>query len=297
MSQRFRNICVTSFNTNEDYLDEIKLVSRYVVWQLEKCPTSLKCHFQIYIQLKNQMRFSGIKSLLPGAHIEGACGDPISNKKYCTKDESRIDGPWEFGEMKASGKRNDLEAIAHKILNKDFDATQVAECYPSQFIRYHKGFDKLIQIRDAKKQEFRKLDVIIYWGGAGSGKTRAATSISDDYYMLDNSGDTLWFDGYAGESVLIIDDFYGWIKYNYLLRMLDGYILRCPIKGGFIYAKWKTVVITSNNPPAEWYSKGLTSALDRRISRIIELNKPNSVSEVLGNTETNTEASSEPLTL
>ena len=32
----------------------------------------------------------------------------------------------------------------------------------------------------------------------------------------------LWFDEYKGKGTIVIDDFYGNIEYDYLLRLLDG---------------------------------------------------------------------------
>ena len=123
-------------------------------------------------------------------------------------------------------------------------------------------------IKKKQSKQFRNVQVEIYVGEAGSGKTRKAIEeAGDDYYILDQS-ERVWFDGYDYEKTLIIDDFYGWIKYGQLLRILDGHQYRCEIKGGFKYAAWTKVIITSNAQPNEWYQKGLTPALQRRISNI-----------------------------
>ena len=64
-----------------------------------------------------------------------------------------------------------------------------------------------------------------------------------------------WWDGYDGEEILLIDDFYGQVQVARMLHLLRGYQCRLPIKGGFTYAQWQKVYITSNNPPHEWYMK------------------------------------------
>jgi hypothetical protein len=107
----------------------------------------------------------------------------------------------------------------------------------------------------------------VYHGPPGTGKTRKALEENKEYYLLDNSGGPVWFDGYEGEETLVIDDFYGWIKYNFILRLLDGHPCRLPIKGGFTYAGWTTVIITSNVHPDSWY-KCDTQAMHRRITSI-----------------------------
>jgi hypothetical protein len=112
---------------------------------------------------------------------------------------------------------------------------------------------------------FRQVEVIVHWGDAGTGKTKKpyeeGAFIFDDY-------DNGWWDGYDGESVICLDDFYGGIKYSYLLRLLDGYQCRLKIKGGFTYAQWSKVYITSNKKPSEWYAQGMTNALGRRITDV-----------------------------
>jgi hypothetical protein len=61
------------------------------------------------------------------------------------------------------------------------------------------------------------------------------------------------FDGYAGEEVLLLDDFRSSIIFNDLLRVLDRYPLRVNVKGSHSWACWTKVVISANIPLAEQY--------------------------------------------
>lgn len=133
------------------------------------------------------------------------------------------------------------------------------ESAPDLLVRYSRGLSDL-SFRVTKKQakEFRIMNVTILWGVPGCGKTRLAVHSASlremDYFILDKlTGDALWFDGYDGEETLIIDDFYGWISHSQILRILDGYMYRAAIKGSFRWALWKTVILTSNRHPKEWY--------------------------------------------
>ncbi|KAL0152209.1 hypothetical protein M9458_051932 [Cirrhinus mrigala] len=55
--------------------------------------------------------------------------------------------------------------------------------------------------------------------------------------------DYAWWDGYDGQDNVIIDDFYGWIAYDELLRVCDRYPCKVPVKGAFVefVAKWEFV--------------------------------------------------------
>ena len=52
---------------------------------------------------------------------------------------------------------------------------------------------------------------------------------------------------------IIIDEFYGWLKYDELLKIMDRYPYQVPVKGGFVSFASKHIVITSNAPIANWY--------------------------------------------
>ena len=59
------------------------------------------------------MRPTAVHKLYPGAHCEISRDFPAC-VKYCTKEESRIEGPWAKGELKTKEncKRNLKELIA-----------------------------------------------------------------------------------------------------------------------------------------------------------------------------------------
>jgi energy-coupling factor transporter ATP-binding protein EcfA2 len=58
-----------------------------------------------------------------------------------------------------------------------------------------------------------------------------------------------WWDGYMQQRTVIIDEFYGWLKYDELLRMCDRYGYRVPVKGGFTEFTSRNIIITANRGP------------------------------------------------
>lgn len=62
-----------------------------------------------------------------------------------------------------------------------------------------------------------------------------------------------WFDGYDGHDCVLFDDFTGDIKFCYFLQVIDRYLPRVPVKGGFTPWTPKRIYITSNIAPNLWY--------------------------------------------
>lgn len=284
--QRLRNWCFTGYlldatyrrwGDDEKFPDEI----RGLVYQQEKCPESGRLHIQGYVEFNKPIRLNRVKNIFgdPGLHLESRKGTSAQAIAYCEKSESYDDSGirMRYGDFKKEqGARNDLSTIGEAIISGE-TISSIAFANPGSFIRYGRGFDRLAFIA-AKRgaQEFRKLTVVVLWGVAGCGKSRAAIQLADgDGFILDQpTGGVLWFDGYEGEKTLIIDDFYGWIKYAKFLKVLDGHCLRNQTKGGYNYASWDKVIITSNKGPADWYQAGFTPALERRINYVLEMKDP-----------------------
>lgn len=272
-----RDWCVTSYKL-ENY-DEWKLVNdkkiKYMVYQEEECPDTKRLHLQCYLECFNSVNYTDVKKMLNdnSLHCELRKGSDIKAREYCMKEESKKKEYVEIGKFIANkqGKRTDLECVYNMVKNgkSDYD---IQEEYPSIYCKFYKGIEKMRNnIRSENVGKFRKVDVSVKIGIAGSGKTK---SVYDEYdtkevYRLKKSNnDNVWFDDYKGEKVLLIDDFYGWIKYSYLLELLDGYCIQLDCKGSYTYAMWDKVIITSNNDVDSWYKVGITNALKRRISDI-----------------------------
>lgn len=110
--------------------------------------------------------------------------------------------------------------------------------------------------------------ISIYWGDSGTGKTKKALSEEPDAYILTkpHSNGCVWFDGYYDQKCIIFDEFYGWVPYDLLLRILDRYPLRLQIKGGDVQLQATKFIFTSNKEWREWYPNvDNLSALERRI--------------------------------
>ena len=79
------------------------------------------------------------------------------------------------------------------------------------------------------------------------------------------TGDRLFCDDYHGQKTIVFDDFSGWMKQSYALRVCDKWPFALENKGGSVAAEYENVVFTSNFHPAEWWQGGLRDAMKSRI--------------------------------
>lgn len=286
MSQS-RRWCFTEFAEQDGSLSRVDLcvqklrshsAFRGAAYQLEECPDTSRVHLQGYVEFEKPLRLAALKQLSSTAHWEVAKGSREHNVAYCSKPESCYDESSKYCDevlktTTTQGKRNDLLECAQKISSGEWDQENVHQERPDLILKFSKGVTELLRFRSQRdRKERRFITVNVIHGPAGSGKTRFSYGDGSDCYILENSNaNAVWWDGYMGESRLIIDDFYGWITHNQLLRFLDIYPLRLDVKGGSTYAQWTTVFITSNKHPDEWYKKypwEHDGALRRRIHHI-----------------------------
>jgi hypothetical protein len=95
---------------------------KYMVYQLEKCPTTGREHWQGYVEFRNPRTMESVKRALRlnGVHLEIRRGTATEAAEYCKKEESRAQhaeaGPHEFGEQpQGQGHRSDLDAVVNLV--------------------------------------------------------------------------------------------------------------------------------------------------------------------------------------
>ena len=119
MPSGFRNWCGTrqvqeGFDA-EQFLRSIveSNKARYAVGQLEQ---GSHLHLQFYVQRDRQSTLNVMKrDICAETHWEQSRGTPEQNKDYCTKESTRVAGPWEFGTAVKERQRSDLDKAAQLI--------------------------------------------------------------------------------------------------------------------------------------------------------------------------------------
>lgn len=257
MAERTKYWCFTTNNPEQQHVFHNDTV-QFAVWQLERGEEGT-LHFQGYVEFKENKRRTAVSKALGGhsfcAPRRGSQADCIA---YCTKEGSRVHGPWLFGEPTVvSG----LVGFVQRLR----DGTALRTAALDDVETYSRNRSALERIA-AWVEPRRWRDVTCFYlnGETGTGKSALVydTFGYENVYTL-SSQSPLWFDKYCGQRVLFIDEFEGTIVRETLLRILDGHPYDGPVKGGFVGAQWTCVVLCSN---VDFYS-GFDAALKRRFER------------------------------
>lgn len=278
-----KNWCFTAFKyerLREIIGEEVPEGVSYIVGQVESCPETGRLHVQGFVQFVKRRSMRQVKQFFgdDNPRLKAIDGTAEENRTYCTKEETRIadsEGGWSFelGTLISKGERRDLADMGSAALLGE-SLLSIAESNTASFIRYHGGISRIRQLGQRRRtREFRRVKVFVLWGDSGSGKSALARLYDEELFSLSCSGDhRLVFDGYEGEKTLLIDDFYGNIKYQFLLNLLDGHQIQLPCRYANAYAEYDTVILTSNVPPDEWYQglfpSGMSVALKRRVTEV-----------------------------
>lgn len=261
-----------TFEDNPQIWESVK----YLIYQKEKGEQGTE-HYQGYVIFNKRMSLKSCKKINARAHWEVRRGTHAQAKAYCSKEEGRIEEPVEMGEEPKQGGRTDLAEIKAK-LDEGASLKAIKDEHFNSWCRYRQSFAIAKQMGQPKR-DF-KTQVAVIWGPTGTGKSRFVQEKSGDsiYWKSDQK----WWDGYNNQDYVCLDDFYGWIKYHDMLRLLDRYPLQLETKGGQVEFNSKRIWITSNKHPREWY-KDITpekyAALERRIDVICYLGEEGEVFE------------------
>lgn len=173
--------------------------------------------------------------------------------------------PVSFGTPPNPGTRTDIHD-AFTAIREGATEIEIAEAHSKTWLTYRSGLAAYRSMVTPKRNFLTRS--LVLWGPPGSGKSKRAFEYSTSQYWLSkpnsNSG-SLWFDGYQGEEVVIVDEFYGWLRKTDLQRILDRYPLTVQTKGSSTQFMSTLVIITSNSRPEDWYNE-YPAALSRRIS-------------------------------
>ncbi len=273
---RYRNVVFT-WNNPEGHLEFVEDKMEYLVYQ-EEVGDSGTYHFQGYCEFKYAMHLKPAKDLLGGAsvHIERRRGSQEQAIAYSKKEDTRIDGPFEFGEPRQQGKRLDLESFKDEV-QAGKRKRDLIDDHVGIIARYPKFYEQLTMMNRPRRTT--ELVVSLLIGDTGLGKTRSIMErfeSDEDFYVAPLNNGTMWYDTFDGHTKVLLDDFGGassHISLCSLLRLLDRYPVLVPTKGSHTWWLPDEVFVTTNILPKNWYkweSRGEQyKALARRFHKVL----------------------------
>jgi len=267
----------------------------YAVWSTERGITGT-LHYQCYIECEKKVKASAMKNKLaplkvwvkPAAAKSTAQHniDYISHTgKWSNKAGGLINGPFFIGVTPTGqGTRTDINDLA-VALKSGKTMVSIAEEHTNTLLKCFGNASKMKILFDSSKVRTWMTELFIYTGKAGSGKSHAAYEEAKQFLldagsdelpymlMIPNKGESLWWEGYEGQQVVIIDDFYGTIDINYFKRMVDKYPMKVNIKNMSAQFLARRVYVTSNQGWKSWWGSELlansenVNAIQRRITK------------------------------
>ena len=188
--------------------------------------------------------------------------------KYVWKEQTRVEGTqfsWGRKPMQMQ-KKADWDQVYECAKNGNHD-----EIEKGILVRNYSSIKKIRNDNLPRKMRGEIL-VHVYHGKTRTGKTRKSwfeAGNLEEVYIKDPG--TKWWDGYRGETRVIIDEFTGRLDITHLLRWLDRYPCQVEVKGFTVPLMATEFWITSNLSPMDWYPEAKEEqvlALDRRLNDV-----------------------------
>ena len=130
-------------------------------------------HFQFYIEMKKRGFHTAVRKAIGnvGAALFNAKAGRKKNFAYCTKEDTRVAGPWFVNctaadanrKSGAQGKRTDLDAFAMVCLEEGGVTERVAEEFPGHAVQFLKHGEtlvkhlKLIRAKEADRAHWKEM--------------------------------------------------------------------------------------------------------------------------------------------
>lgn len=231
--------------------------------QFESGSQTHREHCQMVARSNRPIRLTQWKAILGDSVAIFQCRDKNASVVYCSKESTRVPGAplIRIGDLgiASQGHRSDIDSFKSAAATEPsfLQLMEDHSAFVSRSMRFAERYHQLHKGRMRVRQAYAKPNVYVYWGESRSGKSRRAFFEAIADYGPDNvfykPADQRWFDGYDGQPCVIMDEDYGSMSVSQFLRLTDGYPTTVPVKGGTAVWMAKTVYITFNSHPRDWW--------------------------------------------
>lgn len=242
----------------------------YIKGQLELAESGF-LHWQVVVCFNLKSRLSAVRKVFGEHHAEPTRSSAAL--EYVWKEDTSVAGTrFELGKIPFNrSKASDWDKIYALARSGDLEHNDIPR---DVLIRSYHSLRAIA--KDHCRPTMRQVqEVNVYWGTTGAGKShRAFIEAGEEFYI--KSSTTKWWDGYKGESNIILDEFRGIIDITHLLLWLDKFPCAVEIKGSQVALKSAKWWIMSNIDPELWYptvNLQTREALFRRFTNVVYFNK------------------------
>lgn len=267
MPRRSKYWVFTSYHLDDEgglAIPQFEPPMTYLVYGWETCPKTKREHLQGYVEYERSVELTRSQSLLKLGKCSHRARRGTSEQAadYCKKADTK-DHPdnWEeFGELSvpSQGKRSDQLEYIEAVENGEF--TNWREIlFDRRFLTVTSrmgNWAKEIfnEWQSSQIPTKRQVEVHVYWGDTGTGKTHAVLTRPEPVFKWNANAMRGSWTGYQGEKTILIDEFYGQIRLEEMLRILDGWKEQVHVNYSYAFLQHTKVFITSNIDPEEWYN-------------------------------------------
>lgn len=193
-----------------------------------------------------------------------------------------------MGRKKKQGERTDLEQFVGGIRGGTIDLDTITVDHPNIYHQYGRTLSRVEDLTMRRKFRTEMTQCIHYIGEPGAGKSHKAFEAfnPDTHYVWPNDG--RWWDGYAQQEVVIMNDYRGELPLNLLCQLIDKWPVSVPRRAREpMPFTSKTIIITSVDSLEDMYGVSADASenmnqLRRRVTTVRVLK--NGPEVVRGNT-------------
>lgn len=271
---KYRNFVFTHNNYVGTGIQDT-LECRFIAYSKEVAPSTGTPHLQGYVCFNGPCTLGAVVKKLPGCHVEPMLGSIADNDGYISK----LTNPVERGDKPLT---NDNKGRAEKLRWQRAKEAAIAGEFDKIdadiFIRQYGNLKRIRTDYQCKPVALTTSSPGVWiHGPTRTGKSHSVHTAYPGAYL---KGNHRWWDGYAGEDVVYLEDFSVFDKSlgNLLKRWADKWPFDAEVKGGRMMIRPKKIVITSNYKIEEIFDDDITrDCLNQRFKVIEKLSKEQNI--------------------
>lgn len=252
--------------------------AKYLIFAEEVSPTTGTPHLQGFVQFDSQVFFSALNQRFGRrCWLAVAKATPYENRLYVTKTRPQDSVPndcvYEYGKMpKERRAAQEDSRLRYARARRLAIENRIDEIDADLLVRFYQTWKRMRDdawlSQDLETLQSPALENEWLWGPPGTGKSRDARNRFPNAYLKNCNK---WWDGYAGEDVVIIEDFDK--RHDCLVHFLkiwaDRYPFHAEVKLSSMKCRPRKIIVTSNYSIGQiWFQSSDRDPLLRRFQEI-----------------------------